>query len=308
MKVTALAGGVGAAKLLSGLVKVLPPGDLTVVVNTGDDFRWMSLYICPDLDTVTYTLASLDNPTTGWGVRDETFHCLERLRLLGCETWFQLGDRDLATHIYRTHCLQSGQNLAEVTAALCKQNGVAVRILPMTNCQVPTMVHTDEGTLAFQDYFVRRMCAPRVCGFSFQGVEASSAAPGVIESIQDADAVVVCPSNPYISIGPILAVPGVRASLLTTKATIIAVSPIVAGEALKGPAAAMMRQLGHEVSATSVARLYLDFLDSFVLDRRDQNLREQITALGLEVFTVDTVMDSMRSRVMLAESLLEALP
>jgi LPPG:FO 2-phospho-L-lactate transferase len=307
MRMTALAGGVGAAKLLSGLVAVLPPKDLTVIVNTGDDFRWMGLYICPDLDTVTYTLAGLADPITGWGVRDDTFHSLERLRQIGCETWFKLGDRDLATHIYRTHHLQNGNSLTGVTLALCRQNGITAHILPMTDSPVPTLVHTDEGTLEFQDYFVRRKCSPIVRGFSFQGIDAASPAPGVLEAIRDANAIVLCPSNPYISIGPILAVPGIKTALQQTPATILAVSPIVAGDALKGPAAAMMRQLGDEVSAASVARLYHDFLDIFVLDRRDVILQEQIAALGVEVRATETVMDDMASRVALARFLLEML-
>lgn len=307
MRLTALAGGVGAAKLLSGLVAALPPKDLTVIVNTGDDFRWMGLYICPDLDTVTYTLAGLANPTMGWGVRDDTFHSLERLRQIGCETWFKLGDRDLATHIYRTHHLQAGNTLTDVTLTLCRQNGITAKILPMTDSPVPTLVHTDEGTLEFQDYFVRKKCSPTVRGFSFQGIEAASPAPGVLEAIRDADAVVLCPSNPYVSIGPILAVPGIRTVLRQTPAPILAVTPIVAGEALKGPTADIMHQLGDEVSAVGIAKLYRDFLDIFVLDQRDVILKEQIAALGIEVRCTETIMIDMASRVALARFLLETL-
>ena len=307
MKLTALAGGIGAAKLLSGLVEVMPPESLSVIVNTGDDFRWMDLYVCPDLDTVTYTLAGLANPATGWGVRDDTFYCLERLHQLGCESWFQVGDRDLATHVFRTHRMTMGDSLTEVTRTICRQNGVVTRILPMTDSLVPTMVHTDGGTLSFQDYFVRRRCAPQVRSFSYRGIDASRPAPGVLEAIHSADAVVLCPSNPYISIGPILAVPGVKAALLATSATVVAVTPIVAGEALKGPAADMMRQLGTEVSAMSVAKLYLDFLDIFVVDRRDESLVEPIAALGPQVISVETVMDSRAARISLARSLLEML-
>ena len=307
MRLTALAGGVGAAKLLCGLVQVMPPEELTVVVNTGDDFRWMGLYICPDLDTVIYTLAGLDNPATGWGVRDDTFHCLEHLRRLGCETWFQLGDRDLATHVYRTHLLQNGSRLCDAVALLCLRNGIASRVLPMTDSPVPTIVDTGEGAMAFQDYFVRRRCSPQVRGFCFQGIEAASPAPGVLEAIQEADAIVLCPSNPYISIGPILAVPGIRTALRATHATVLAVTPLVAGESLKGPAAAMMRQLGSEVSAWSVARQYQDFLDIFVLDRRDAHLSGRIEALGPEVRTADTVMNDLPAKVALAGSVLEML-
>ena len=308
MKLTAMAGGVGAAKLLSGLVQVLPPEELTIVVNTGDDFRWMGLYICPDLDTITYTLAGLNNPITGWGVRDDTYQCLDRLRLMGCDTWFALGDRDLATHVYRTEQLQQGDSLAQITASLTKLNGIATRILPMTNSPVPTKVHTKDGTLAFQDYFVRRNCQPQVQGFTFEGIESASPAPGVLRALHESDAVIVCPSNPFISIGPILAVPGIRAALHESPATILAVSPIVAGEALKGPTAAMLRQLGFEVSAAGVAGLYRDFVDVFVLDRRDERLRESISALGLRVCCADTVMRDEASRVALANSILEMLP
>lgn len=307
MKMTAIAGGVGAAKFLSGLVRVLPPEEITVVVNTGDDFRWMGLYICPDLDTITYTLAGLDNPVTGWGIRDETYHCLDRLRALGCETWFALGDRDLATHVYRTGRIKQGDSLTEITASLSRRNGVAACILPMTDSPVPTMIHTEEGTLAFQDYFVRRNCQPQVRGFTFEGIENAHPAPGVLRAFQESDAIIVCPSNPFVSIGPILAVPGIQDALRESPATILAVSPIVAGEAIKGPAAAMMRQLGFEASASGVASLYRDFADVFVLDRRDESQRESISALGLQVCSADTIMSHEASRVALANSILEML-
>jgi len=307
MRLTALAGGVGAAKLLSGIVRVSPPEKLTVIVNTGDDFQCMGLHISPDLDTVTYTLAGIENPATGWGIRDDSFHCLERLRELGADTWFQLGDRDLATHIFRTHRLQAGERLSEIVSAAARANGIQTRILPMTDSFVPTLVHTDEGTLEFQDYFVRRKCAPVVRGFDFKDIQAAMPASGVLESIRQAKAVIVCPSNPFISIGPILNVPGVREALQTTRARILAVSPIVAGEALKGPAANMMRQLGLEVSAFGVASLYRDFLDVFVIDSADGDLRAPIEALGIQVHTVNTIMDSTASRIALAEPVLDLL-
>ncbi len=307
MKITALAGGVGAAKLLLGLVELLAPQDLTVIVNTGDDFRCMGLYVCPDLDTVIYTLAGLANPTTGWGVRDDTFHCNERLARLQCEAWFRLGDRDLATHIFRTQRLRNGDSLTDVTRIICHQNGVQPTILPMTDSEVPTLVHTDEGILDFQDYFVHRHCSPKVRGFQYRGIETVCPAPGVLTALLNAEAIVLCPSNPYISIGPILAVPGIRDALRATAGVVLAVSPIVGGEALKGPAAAMMRQLGQEASAETVARLYQDFLDIFVLDNRDERLIEPLRALGLEVHAVETVMAGSSSRVALAESLLRML-
>ena len=307
MKMTALAGGVGAAKLLSGLAGLLSPGELTVIVNTGDDFRYLGLYVCPDLDTVMYTLAGVADPATGWGIRADTWHCHERLALLQSEPWFRLGDRDLATHIFRTHLLGRGSSLTDVTRILCRQNGIQSAVLPMTDSEVPTLVLSDEGTLEFQDYFVRKRCAPQVRGFQYRGAGTACPAPGVLDALLNAEAVVLCPSNPYISIGPILAVPGIRESLRATRAVVLAVSPIVAGEALKGPAAAMMRQLGDEANAATVARLYHDFLDMFVLDRRDQSLIEPIRALGLEARAVETVMDNPSARLALADSLLRML-
>ena len=307
MKMTALAGGVGAARLLSGLAELLSPGELTVIVNTGDDFHYLGLYVCPDLDTVMYTLAGVADPATGWGFRADTWHCHERLALLQSEPWFRLGDRDLATHIFRTHLLGRGNSLTDVTRIICRQNGIQSAVLPMTDSKVPTLVLTDEGTLEFQDYFVRKRCAPRVRGFQYRGIGTACPAPGVLDALLNAEAVVLCPSNPYISIGPILAVPGIRESLRATGAVVLAVSPIVAGKALKGPAAAMMRQLGDEANAATVARLYHDFLDIFVLDRRDQSLMEPIRALGMEVRAVETVMDNSSARLALADSLLRML-
>lgn len=307
MKIVALAGGVGAAKFLSGLIEVVPSEDLTVIVNTGDDFRWMGLYVCPDLDTVTYTLADLANPDTGWGVRGDTFRCLKRLKELGGESWFRIGDLDLATHLFRTECLRNGHSLSEVTAAICATHGIRCRILPMTESPVPTIVHTDEGILGFQDYFVRRKCQPRVRGFTFKGIEQSRPAPGVMEALASAGAVVVCPSNPFISIGPILAVPGIRDAIRRAEATVAAVSPVVGGRAIKGPTAAMLGQLGHEVSAAGVAALYADILDAFILDRRDEMLRSRISDLDLAVRTAETVMDSAKARVELARTVLEML-
>ena len=307
MKMTALAGGVGAARLLSGLAELLSPGELTIIVNTGDDFRYLGLYICPDLDTVTYTLAGLADPMTGWGIRADTCHCHERLALLQSENWFRLGDRDLATHVFRTHRLGCGDSLTDVTRVICRQNGIQAAIHPMTDSEVPTLVHTDAGTLDFQDYYVRRRCSPRVRGFQYRGIETSHPAPGVLAAILDADAIVICPSNPYISIGPILAVPGVRDALRATRAAVLAVSPIVGGEALKGPAAAMMQQLGEQPSAETVARLYRDFLDIFVLDHRDESLMDQVRALGLEVRAAQTVMAGTSARRALAAFLLRML-
>jgi LPPG:FO 2-phospho-L-lactate transferase len=304
MKTVALAGGVGAAKLVSGLVHILPSEDLTVIVNTGDDFDWMGLRVCPDLDTILYTLAGVANPETGWGINGDTFTMLERFAELGGESWFRIGDRDLATHIYRTHLLRC-HSLTEVTASLCRRSGVKTFVIPMTDSFVPTRVHTDEGTLPFQEYFVKRRCVPRVRGFTFFGIQDSRPAPGILEALAEARAIVVCPSNPFISIGPILAVPTIREALCGTPARIAAVSPIIGGRALKGPAADMMRQLGKEVSATSVAALYRDFLDIFLLDSADEALAPDIAALGLSARSAPTVMDTPEACVQVAARVME---
>jgi len=308
MKVVALAGGVGAAKFLSGLIEIVPEEDLTIIVNTGDDFLWMGLYICPDLDTVTYTLAGLSNPETGWGVQGDTFRCLDRLQRLGGKSWFRIGDLDLATHLFRTNRLRDGCSLSEVTAEICVRNEIHCRILPMTDSPVPTLVHTDEGVLAFQEYFVRRKCEPVVKGFSFEGVELSQPAPGVMEALVSSGAVIVCPSNPFISIGPILAVPGIREAMRQAEATVVAVSPVVEGQAIKGPTAAMLAQLGHDVSAAGVAAMYADILDAFVLDTRDKALRSRISDLGLAVRTAETIMNSAQAGVDLARAVMEMVP
>lgn len=307
MKTVALTGGAGGAKLLSGLVQVLPPDDLAVVVNTGDDFEWLGLYICPDIDTVIYTLAGIANPETGWGIANDTFNALDRLKDLSLHTWFKLGDRDLATHIYRTHFLSLGCSLSQVTRSLCEMNGIGTRIFPMTDMQVPTRVQTEHGVLDFQDYFVRRKCAPRVNGFVFENVEQAKPAPGVLEAIASAEAVVICPSNPFISIGPILAVPGIRAALRACAAPVLSVSPLIAGQAVKGPTAAMFAQLKMEVSAWSVAGLYHDLLDVFVLDERDGDLLGRISSLGVEAMTAPTLMHSPESSATLASIIVRKL-
>ncbi len=307
MKITALSGGVGAAKLLTGLREIQPAEDLTVVVNTGDDFQWMGLYVCPDLDTVTYTLAGEANPETGWGVMGDSFGCLERLQKLGAEAWFRIGDLDLATHLFRTDRLRGGCTLTQVTGEICSRYGAGCRILPMADSPIPTLVHTNEGILGFQDYFVRRRCVPSVSAFTYDGVDQARPAPGVLDALAEADGIVVCPSNPFISIGPILAVPGIRDAICRSSATVVAVSPVISGQAVKGPTATMLQQLGHDVSAAGVAALYADMLDVFILDRRDEILRGDISALGLSVVSAETWMDSARAKVDLARTVLETL-
>ena len=307
MKVAALAGGVGAAKLLSGLVAVMPQEDLTVIVNTGDDFRWLGLLVCPDIDTIIYTLAGVANPETGWGVKGDTFQCLERLSALGTDPWFRIGDTDLATHICRSNLLSGGLTLTAVTEIIRKQNGIRASILPMTDSPVPTIVDTDEGTLEFQDYFVRRRCAPRVRAISFRDVAGSRPAPGVQEALAKADAILICPSNPFISIGPILAVPGIEEAILNSCATVAAVSPVIGGEAVKGPTASMLSQLGHEVSATGVASLYADILDVFLVDESDAALVPKISAMGIKTLTSHILMDIPDARESLARNLLRLI-
>lgn len=302
LRTVAIAGGVGGAKLADGLAQVLPHQNLTVIVNTGDDFEHLGLKICPDLDTVCYTLAGIANPETGWGRQNETWHALETLRELGGETWFRLGDRDLGFHLERSHRLAQGETLSQITYHICQMWGVQVTILPATDTPVPTRVHTVEGVLGFQEYFVRRQCEPVVTRFEFAGVEQAIPAPGVLAAIRDADLVVICPSNPWVSVEPVLAVPGIQ-QVLAGK-FILAVSPIIAGQALKGPAAKMYRELGIEPSALAVARHYSGYLKGFVFDSEDQDLLPEINALGLPSLVTDTVMRRPDDRRRLAEEIL----
>lgn len=303
MNVLALAGGVGGARLADGLTRTLPPDRLTVVVNTGDDFELYGLHISPDVDTVIYTLAGLANPETGWGRADETWTAFQTLEELGARPWFRLGDRDLATHLWRTQMLHEGLSLTEATHRLCQALGVRVAVLPMSNDPVRTMVQTDEGELEFQDYFVRRGWQPVLRGVRFAGVEAARPTPQVLAALDAADLAVICPSNPYVSIDPILAVPGVRQALKGRP--LVAVSPIVGGQALKGPAAKMMRELGIEPSPVAVARHYRDLLAGFVLDVQDADLEHQVAGLGLQTLVTDTVMRTLDDRVRLARQVLD---
>ena len=300
--ITALAGGVGASKLLEGLARALPPEELTIIVNTGDDIEMFGLYIAPDLDIVTYTLAGLVNPATGWGLQDESFHCLEGLlRFYGGERWFNLGDRDLATHIFRTHLLKQGVPLSEIADRIRRTLGVASRILPMTDTHTPTTIITDAGAMHFQEYLIKQRAQPVVQGIRFENIEHAQPAPGVLDAIQQSRAVIVCPSNPLISIGPILAVPGVRECLQKTQAKVIAISPVVGGASLKGPTDRMLAQLGHAVSATQIARLYADFLDAFIIDEKDVDSKAEIEALGVPVYVTNTVMSGASEKLALAQ-------
>ncbi|WP_246131266.1 2-phospho-L-lactate transferase [Cellulomonas aerilata] len=304
MTVTALAGGVGGAKLVHGLDGLVR--DLTVVVNTADDAEVYGLSISPDLDTVMYTLAGLANPVTGWGVAGDTRVTLDAMAGLGERTWFTLGDRDLATHVVRTGRLRAGTPLSRVTADLTAALGIRARLLPMTDDRVATMVDTPAGRLDFQEYFVGRRHQDPVVGLVLDGIETAAPAPGVLAAFADADVVVLAPSNPFVSIGPILAVPGVRDALAGTSARRVGVSPIVGGQALKGPAAQMLADLGHEVSALGVARLYVGLLDVLCIDEEDRALAPAIRDLGLDVVVTGTVMGGPDDRRRLAREVLDA--
>ena len=301
MRVCALAGGVGGAKLAVGLRGVVPAGALTVVVNTADDFDLWGLRICPDLDTVMYTLAGISNPETGWGLAGESFEALEMLARYGEDTWFKLGDRDLATHVLRTARLRSGESLTAVTARLCGSLGTGAAVLPMSDEKVSTVLKTPAGLLEFQEYFVRRRQRDEVLGVELRGIEHAGPTESVLEAVAAADVIVFCPSNPVVSIGPILALPGMRDALLSAPAPKVAVSPIVGGRALKGPADRMLLSLGHESSAAGVAAIYEGLVDGMVLDREDEGERAAIEALGMGALATDAVMRDVGDGVRLAD-------
>ena len=305
--ITVLAGGVGAAKFLDGLARVLPPESITVIANTGDDARFHGLHVSPDIDTVVYTLAGLVDRERGWGVAGDTFECLGALRRLGQESWFHLGDRDLAMHLYRTRRLREGATLYEVTKEICDVLAVRCRILPMTNHSAPTRLRTQNGLLDFQEYFVKLRQEPEVLEMDLSQAAASAPAPGVLEAIGSSEAIILAPSNPFLSIGPIPAIPGVRQALRETSAVIAAVTPIIGGRALKGPADKNLKSLGFAASAASVAELYRDFLDMFILDLQDERLKGEIESKGMQAMVTQTVMHSPESRQRLAGEVLKAV-
>ena len=304
--IVALAGGVGAARFLDGLTRVVPPQDVFVIGNTGDDAEIHGLSISPDLDTVAYTLAGLANPVHGWGLRGDTFHNLAALGRLGADTWFQLGDRDLATHIFRTERLRAGAKLSDVTGEITVALGVKSRIVPMSDDPVRTMVETKAGLLDFQDYFVRRRTRDAVREVRFHGAERAKPAAGVLNAIMHAEAVVICPSNPIISIGPILAVPGIRQALERRRGPTVAISPIVGGRALKGPAAKMMRGLKMSVSALGVAQFYKGIVNVFVLDHQDEKQAAKIESLGMRAIVTDTIMSGLSKKKALARAVMRS--
>lgn len=300
----ALAGGVGGAKLADGLYRTLPPDTLTVIVNTADDFDRFGLRVCPDADTVMYTLAGIANPATGWGIVDDTFATLDMIGRYGGDTWFRIGDRDFATDILRTDRLRRGETLSQVTDALTRALGVRATLAPMCDEPVATMVDTPDGRLDFQEYFVRRRHADTVRGVSFAGIETATLPAAIGAALAAADAIVFCPSNPIVSLGPILAVPGFHQRLAAAQCPKIGVSPIIGGRALKGPADQMLADLGLDVSCLGVAKLYQDVLDGWVIDQVDAALAPSIQALGLQTLVTQTVMTTNADRDRLAGEML----
>jgi len=287
-------------------VKLVKGKNLSIIVNTGDDIELFGLHISPDIDIVTYTLAGIVNEEKGWGIRGDTFHCLETLKQFDPEAWFNLGDKDLATHMFRTNLLKNGLKLSDVTAQISHALGLKVTILPMTDDKFETRILTEMGSVHFQEYLVKRAAKDEVLGVEFIGAKSANPAPGVVESIMEAQMVIICPSNPVVSIGTILAVNSVRDAVRRTDAKKVAVSPIIAGAPVKGPADKLLRGLGFEVSAYSVAKLYSDFLDTFILDAVDSAEKEKIEKLGIEVKVTNTIMKSLQDKIELARTVLES--
>jgi LPPG:FO 2-phospho-L-lactate transferase len=305
--VVALAGGVGAARFLDGLTRVIAPERVYVIGNTADDAEIHGLHISPDLDTVTYTLAGLANAQHGWGLRGDSFRCLEALGRLGADTWFQLGDLDLATHLFRTARLRAGVSLAEVTAEITAALKIRSTLVPMSNEPVRTRICTPSGELEFQTYFVKRRARDRVTAMRFEGASDASPAPGLLDAIANAEAIIICPSNPFISVGPILAIPGVREALKLRRDKVAAISPIVGGKALKGPASKMMKSMQLRSSAAEVAKLYVDFAGVFILDEVDGKQAPQVEALGMSAVVTNTIMRGLREKKALARVVVRAL-
>jgi len=298
--IVALAGGVGAARFLEGLIRVIPQKKITIVGNVGDDTEVYGLHVSPDLDIVAYTLAGLVNPSRGWGFREDTFHCQEILRKYGYETWFNIGDRDLATHLSRTQQLREGSQLSQVTQNIVRRLGLRVALLPATNDPFTTYVVSRGRRMHFQEYMVKQGTRPKVSSVIFEGARSAKPAHGVLESITQAEGVIVCPSNPIVSIGAVLAVPKVRPALQRTKARVVAVSPIIGGRTVKGPADKLMKSLGLEPSAVGVAKCYRDFLDTFIIDQIDKKLAPKIEDLGIATIVAQTLMKTMADKVRLA--------
>jgi LPPG:FO 2-phospho-L-lactate transferase len=304
--ITVLSGGTGGAKFVDGLRQIVAPDELTIIVNTGDDLLWWGLYVSPDLDSITYTLAGILSQERGWGVKGDTFFCLNAMGQMGQPTWFHAGDRDLATHIFRSKLLADGKTLSEATSEIASKLGIKTRVLPMSNSRVETRILTPAGDLSFEEYFVQRWYQDPVESVRFAGASDAEPTPGVIESIRSADLVLLAPSNPVTSIAPILAVPGIREALRESRARIAAVSPIVGGAAVTGPAAILMESQGYAVSIAGVADFYHDFLDLLVVDSQDEPAAEQLRTTGMRVHCTATIMRKREDRIALAKSVLEA--
>jgi LPPG:FO 2-phospho-L-lactate transferase len=304
--IVVLAGGVGAARFLQGLVQVVPQEQITVIVNTGDDREFYGLHVSPDIDTVMYTLAGLVDEKHGWGIANDTHYTMQQLTQYGNEDWFTLGDRDLATHIHRTNLLRQGKTLSEITDELRRHLGLALRILPMSNQTIATHIQTPRGLIHFEEYFVKYHSADEVQDVIFIGADTARPAPGVLDAIKQAEAILIAPSNPIVSIGSILSVPGIHDALHEASGMVVAVSPIVGGAPIKGPADKLMKGMGREVSAVGVARCYRDFLDVMVIDERDADLVEAIEDLGIPTIVTNTIMTNLSAKMKLAQTVLRA--
>lgn len=306
-KIVVLSGGVGGARFLEGLVQVIPQEKIFVIGNTGDDEIFYGLHVSPDLDIVVYTLAGVVNELQGWGFKDETYSVMDQLTTLGNPDWFRLGDRDLATHIHRTNLLKQGKTLSQVTDELCRQFGLRIKLVPMSDQPVHTKMKTSRGTIPFQEYFVKNKTQDTVTAITFEGIEKAKPAPGILKAISDAKIIILAPSNPYVSIGSILAVPGIRNALQQTKANIVAISPIIKGAAIKGPADKMLKSMHREASAVGVAGLYKDFVDTMVIDNQDKELANQMQQLGMKTIITNTIMKDKKAKKDLAKVVLNAL-
>jgi LPPG:FO 2-phospho-L-lactate transferase len=300
--IVALAGGIGAARLLEGLIRVVPQRQITIIGNVGDDIEFYGLHVSPDLDIVTYTLAGMVDPVRGWGFKGDTFYCQKLLQRYGYKTWFNIGDRDLATHLYRTEQMRQGRPLSAATESIVSRLGLDVTLLPSTDDLLQTYILSNRGRMHFQEYMVRRQTKPKVKRVLFKGSNSARPAPHVIQSISEASEIIICPSNPIVSIGAILAVKGIRAALRETKARILGISPIVGGKTVKGPADKLMKSLGIEASAIGVAKYYKDFLDMLIIDKVDAQLAPQIRSLGIKPIVTQTLMKTMADKVHLART------
>lgn len=305
--IVALAGGVGAAKFITGLVHEIDPEELCIIINTGDDITLFGLEISPDLDIIMYTLAEIVNPTSGWGISEDTFNCLEMFRKYKIDTWFQLGDRDLATHILRTQMLREGRTLTEITREFCNRLSIKTRLFPMSNQKVPTKIRTPEGVIHFEEYMIKRKSEDRVLEIIYEGIEKAIPPPGLKTIIKEAEGFIICPSNPLVSIGPILQIPGMKKAIQEANKPVVGISPLIGDAPVKGPLGRMMKGLQLEVSSLSVARLYQDLVKTFIIDKSDQNQISSIKELGIDVVATNTLMEDLTIKRSLARMVLDVI-